>query len=57
MADNLSRRDFVTALGAAGICANLGPGVLTTRALAENADPSGGGIWQVPHVVFVTGDD
>jgi len=50
MANNLSRREFIGALGAAGITTGLGSKVLTAR---ETALPPR----QTPNVVFVTGDD
>jgi len=52
MGDNLSRREFIGALGAAGITTGLGPKVLMAKGTA--GPPSGP---KSPNVVFVTGDD
>jgi len=53
MGNNLSRREFIGALGAAGIGAGLGPKAVI--AAATSRPPSR--VLKVPHVVFVTGDD
>lgn len=52
MGNNLSRREFIGALGAAGIGAGLGPKALMAKGTAEAPCQL-----KTPNVVFVTGDD
>ena len=52
MENNLSRREFIGALGAAGIGAGLGPKTLMGKTMVEPACSL-----KAPNVLFVTGDD